>query len=328
MDDRESIHLGLARLWNLEVSCLNMTALPKLIRVGLYAVFFGLSSADGEMTTPKISMDNLDDYRLIRVCDRVSIKILDGRHEAYQPVVSQDGDIEVPYIGRTNVAGVTCRELAFQISSKLLSVPAGALPFKRSASPLIVVTTDNVTPPRMKDLDHSTKLRSGDVVTIRIVEDTHGTLRQLVSTTGEIHAPYLGLLKAEGLTRRALAYHIKAGLEKERFKNATVMVLFDGEHDAKRVVKRFFYVPESVIVFGAIIKPGKFGLVSNPDLTVTGLLKLTGGLISKSHAPKMYIIRRTPAGNKTILVNTKALLFEKRPEYDLFLRPKDVVIVE
>jgi|GEM_PF-739051 len=328
MQDRTSVHLGLARPWNFEVSCLNMTVLPKLIRVGLYALFCGLASADAAMTTPQISMDNLDDYRLIRAGDRVSIKIWDERHDAYEPVVSQDGGIEVPYVGRTEAAGVTCRELAYHISSGLLSVPADALPFKRSKSPLIIVTTDKVTPPSMKNLEHSTKLLSGDVIAIRILEDKHGTLRQLISTTGEIHAPYLGLLKAEGLTRRELAYQIKAGLEKERFKNATVIVSFDGEHDAKRVEEKRFYEAERVFITGAITKPGNFGLVSHPDLTVTGLLKLAGGLISRRSAPTIYIYRRTPARNKTILVNTKALLFEKRMEYDLFLRPDDVVIVE
>jgi protein involved in polysaccharide export with SLBB domain len=304
-----------------------MTALPKLIRVGLCAVFCGLVSTDAATTTPKISMDVLDDHRLIQAGDKVSIKILDERREAYQPVVPQNGVIEVPYIGRTKAAGVTCRKLAYAISSRLLSVPVDALPFRRSASPLVIVATDNVTPPCMKDLDHSTKLRSGDSVTIRIVEDKHGTLRQLVSTTGEIHAPYLGLLKAEGLTCRELAHHMKAGLEKEVFKKATVIVFREGEHEAEDVEERFCEL-EFVVIFGAIAKQGKFDLVSNPDLTVTGLLKLAGGLTSKDSAARIWIVRKTPQGNERILVNAKAILVKKRSEYDLFLRPDDVVIVE
>jgi len=83
-----------------------------------------------------------------------------------------------------------------------------------------------------------------------------------------------------------------------------------------------------LIVFGFVSKQGKYKLTDDQELTVSGLLHLAGGTISKNKVPKIAIIRKTPQGNKRILVNTKAILVEKRGEYDLFLRPDDVVIVE
>jgi protein involved in polysaccharide export with SLBB domain len=87
------------------------------------------------------------------------------------------------------------------------------------------------------------------------------------------------------------------------------------------------YVP-SVLVTGKVSKAGKFALPDHEDLTVSGLFRLTGLPASVSSVPKVQIIRKTPQGNKRILVNTKAALVHKRSEYDLFLRPEDVVIVE
>lgn len=83
-----------------------------------------------------------------------------------------------------------------------------------------------------------------------------------------------------------------------------------------------------VVAFGSLAKQGKFDLASIPNHKLSGLLKLAGGNTSKSSVSKIQIIRKTPQGNKRILVNAKAVLIEKSSEYDLFLRPDDVVIVE
>ncbi len=64
------------------------------------------------------------------------------------------------------------------------------------------------------------------------------------------------------------------------------------------------------------------------ELTLTGLLELAGGITSPSKIPVITIVRRTPHGNKTILVNVKAALVQKRKDYDLFLRRDDLVTVE
>jgi protein involved in polysaccharide export with SLBB domain len=83
-----------------------------------------------------------------------------------------------------------------------------------------------------------------------------------------------------------------------------------------------------VCLFGFARRQGACDFPSTGDLTVSGLLQRADGVTSKKKVPKIVIVRLTPQGHKRILVNTKALLIEKKSEYDLFLRPDDVVIVE
>ena len=56
----------------------------------------------------------------------------------------------------------------------------------------------------MQELDNVQRLKPGYVVSIRILEDKRDAIHQIIAVTGEIQAPYLGLLKADGLTCRGL----------------------------------------------------------------------------------------------------------------------------
>lgn len=176
-------------------------------------------------------------------------------------------------------------------------------------------------------LDNVKKIEIGNVITIRFMEDKRDALQQNVAVTGEIQAPYLGLVRAAGLTCRELAFKLKTELEKSFFKEATVLVTLDALGDYSKRIVCPDLVP-FVVAFGSIAKQGKFDLASIPDHKLSGLLKLAGGHTSKRSVPKIQIIRKTPMGNKRILVNTKAVLIEKNSAYDLFLRRDDVVIVE
>ena len=194
----------------------------------------------------------------------------------------------------------------------------------------------------MNELDNSQKLKPDNIVSIRFLEDKRGATQQIVTVTGEIQVPYIGLIKAAGLTCRELAFQIKPELaklekgylvdfrvttevDKSFFKNATVLVTLDaeGEHITH------FRDPDLpfVVAFGAVAKQGKFDFAGIPDHKLSGLIKYAGGLTSKSAAPKIRVIRKTDQGNKTLVVDGKALL-EQRPEADLILQASDVVIVD
>lgn len=194
----------------------------------------------------------------------------------------------------------------------------------------------------MDELDNSQKLKPGYLISIRFLEDKRDALQQYIATTGQIVAPYIGLIKAEGLTCRELAFKIKPELaklekgylvdfrvspavDKSFFKNATVLVTLDaeGEHTTR------FRDPDLplVVAFGAFAKQGKFDLAGFPDHKLSGLIKYAGGLTSKNAAPKIRVIRKTDQGNKTLVVDGKALL-EQRSEADLVLLDGDVIIVD
>jgi polysaccharide export outer membrane protein len=181
-------------------------------------------------------------------------------------------------------------------------------------------------PASMEELDNRKRIKPGHLVSIQILEDKRDPVQQIVAITGEVQAPYLGLTKADGLTCHELARQIKTGLEKTFLKEATVLVsceLYSLENDPCLVKEISFAVAN-----GKVAKTGKYALPENKDLAVSGFLELAGGYISSRNIPKIVIVRRTPQGNKRILVNSQAVLIKKRSEYDLVLRHGDVVIVE
>ncbi|RBP45839.1 polysaccharide biosynthesis/export protein [Roseimicrobium gellanilyticum] len=77
-------------------------------------------------------------------------------------------------------------------------------------------------------LDDLSVLKKGDMLSVTIKEDNSKTKWIQVQTTqpaaGDVQFPYLGLVKAEGLTPKKLAEKCKLLLEKHHFKPATVII--------------------------------------------------------------------------------------------------------
>lgn len=61
----------------------------------------------------------LDDKRRLLPGDRVSFQILEDRTNAMSLLVTESTELDIPYIGRLNVAGKTCRELAGEVKALL-----------------------------------------------------------------------------------------------------------------------------------------------------------------------------------------------------------------
>lgn len=179
----------------------------------------------------------------------------------------------------------------------------------------------------MGSLDDAYRLSLGDMISIDVLEDTHGALQVRVSPTGEAFAPYLGQVTAAGLTAKELASQLKGRLAEEKFfPDAHVIVSLD-KLAADAPPEACDCTVEFVVVFGGVAKTGKYDYPPFEDLTVSDLLSRAGGITSSNRNPKIYIYRRTPQGQKRILVNTQAALGKKHAEYDLILRIDDIVIV-
>lgn len=193
----------------------------------------------------------------------------------------------------------------------------------------------------MDELNNSRRFEQGDVVCIRIPESKRDGMQQVVATTGEIQAPYVGLIKAEGRTCKELAFKIKSEIKKLEksypvdfktsppvgknfFADATVLVAFDGIINNERCVLREL---PFVVAFGSVAKQGKYDLEGIPNHKLSGLINRAGGLTSKAAIPKICVIRKTAQDSKTIVIDSKALL-NKKPEADLVLQESDVVVVD
>jgi polysaccharide export outer membrane protein len=179
----------------------------------------------------------------------------------------------------------------------------------------------------MDVLDNSRPISAGDTISIRILEDRREALQQVVAVTGEVQAPYVGLVHAKGKTCRDLAYTIKRELEKNFFKNATVVIAIDKLSPEELIRVREedldFYV-----VFGIVARQGKYDLPSNEDISISQAILRAGGFAQFANKEKVKVIRKTPQGNKTILVNVDGIMRRGDLERDIFIRKDDVIIVE
>jgi len=242
--------------------------------------------------------------------------------------IPADGMLSYSQLGPFNISGLTCGDLAVLICRGM----AKQEPFATLGGPAISVTRTSPPPPRvpekpvlLKDLDNVRKLKAGDHIGTRIWEDKSEEFQQIIADTGEINAPYVGLLKAAGRTCRELAEDIKRELENNFFRTATVSVRqlppqqqpeYCGNND------EYAYV----FVQGAVAKAGKHFLWFG-GMSVSDLIREAGGIRRDKKWPRISIIRKTPHGNKSILVTASAALAADS-EYDLLLRRDDVVIVE
>jgi len=175
----------------------------------------------------------------------------------------------------------------------------------------------------MDVLDNVHKIEVGDCLWIKIVSDQRHQFDAIVSATGMLEVPGFVPMKAVGATPKSLAFQMKSKLEAAGGTVTSVCIGYWGVQP-----KSDKPGTPSLVVFGFVSKQGKYKWTDNQEITISGLLHRAGGVTSKRKIPKIVIARLTPQGNKRILVNTKAVLIEKDSEYDLFLRPDDVVIVE
>src|SRR6266436_6534136 len=82
-----------------------------------------LSRAEGYALASSIenttSMEVLDDKRLLRVADRLSMRVVEDRKPPVPLIVTDSGEVEVPLIGRIPAKGKTCKQLAYSIKGPL-----------------------------------------------------------------------------------------------------------------------------------------------------------------------------------------------------------------
>jgi len=171
-------------------------------------------------------------------------------------------------------------------------------------------------------------IQIGYVISIQILEDKRDAMQQRVAVTGEIQMPYIGLMRAAGKTCAELAEEARRQIEPTYLSKATVVVKIDDKSAVKDRIICWVGFP-TVCVMGNVQKAGKYDLPTNKNTTVSAQLVRAGGHKSaRNEVPKIKIVRTTPQGEKTIVVNTHGIWVEKKTEYDLVLRDNDVMIVE
>ena len=179
----------------------------------------------------------------------------------------------------------------------------------------------------MDQLDATRPLGVGDTVIFRIVEDRAQPSVLRVQDSGDLLIPHIGLVKSSGRTCREVAFEIKKKLEASFYKVATVIIALD--HQAPRGIGTASNpIPEFFTIFGQVQKQGKYELPGDEDVTVSQAILRAGGFAQFANTKEVKIVRRTPSGNKSAIVNLENIMTKGALDYDIYIRKDDVIIVK
>jgi polysaccharide biosynthesis/export protein len=171
----------------------------------------------------------------------------------------------------------------------------------------------------MEVLDDVRPLKKGDQLSMRIVEDKKPPILLVVSDSGEVEVPLIGRIQAEGKTCKALAYAIRAPLERDYFYHATVIIGLDLETERS---------PGTVYVSGQVRNQGPLTIPPDETFTVSKAILRAGGLADFANKKKVKLIRsKSGGGTETIIVNLDAVMNKGRLDLDPVIQPDDRIVV-
>ena len=181
--------------------------------------------------------------------------------------------------------------------------------------------------------DDRYKLRPGDRVSFRILEDTEPSKSLVVADSGELDVPYIGRVAAAEKSCKELAADLKARLEKEYYYRATIILALD---TATKTLGR-------VYVWGQVRNQGVLDVIPGENLTAGKAILRAGGFADFANKKRVKVVRAPsptiPHGGpsaasanrtgppETFVLNLAEVLEEGRTEKDLPLRPDDLIIV-
>jgi polysaccharide biosynthesis/export protein len=168
----------------------------------------------------------------------------------------------------------------------------------------------------MTVLDDKKKLGSNDFVSFRVVEDRDNESQHLrVNDSGELEVPYVGLVQAAGKSCKELAYTVKAGLEREYYYHATVIIAVDHISEKSR---------GKVYVYGSVKGQGPQEIPADESYTVSKAIIRAGGFGDFADKKKIKLTRKN---GETVTVNLKRVIEEGRTDEDVVVRPDDQIYV-
>lgn len=181
----------------------------------------------------------------------------------------------------------------------------------------------------MDQLDNSTPLQPGYLISFRVLEDKAEPRSLRVQDSGDVYAPNVGLVHAEGKTCRELALSIKKTLESSLYQKATVIISIDviPQPRGGNGPQAYRGTGDLFTIFGQVARQGKYELPEDSDLSISQAILTAGGQAQFGNLKKVRIIRKVPSGHKTIQVDVDAVMTKGALERDIYIRPGDVIIV-
>jgi len=198
-------------------------------------------------------------------------------------------------------------------------------------APANTIPKDQVVPPNysasatvgqtnsMDVLNDTIKLNDGDVLSYRVVEDGKEPIPIRVGDSGDVEVPLIGRVAAIDKTCRQLAYDIKAQLEKSYYRRATVILgvdVFGGKSRGK------------ITLMGDVRNQGEMEIPADEThFTLAKVILRAGGLGDFANMRKIKLIRKTPSGYKTFIIDLKPVFRDGKLDRDPPVEPGDTIIV-
>lgn len=166
-------------------------------------------------------------------------------------------------------------------------------------------------------------LKSGDSLSITVLQDPKLDRTVVVDPSGEIAFPLAGHIRARGLTPLALENILKNKLKnnyKDENLDVTVAVI-----NAPKEIPEDDLKPK-IFITGEIIKPGSY--VVRQKTTLMQAIALAGGIGPFAAKNRIQVRRKGPSGDETIFMfNYRAYEAGNDLEGNITLRAGDVIMV-
>jgi protein involved in polysaccharide export with SLBB domain len=207
----------------------------------------------------------------------------------------------------------------FIVNVAATTVASNALPGDQAVTlPAKVAITNSTNAANM--LDDKYRLTIGDQLSFQIIEDEDDPVRLVVTDSGDLQVPYIGRYPAVGKTCKELALALKLELEKEYYKQATVIVAVDLKPGSRG----------KIYLVGAIRAPGPQDISSDEVLTVSKAILRAGGFTDYADEKNVKVTRSAgtgPGGDKTFIVNVSQIFENGKTGNDMTLQPGDLVFI-
>ena len=170
---------------------------------------------------------------------------------------------------------------------------------------------------------HAQTLKSGDSLTISVLQDPKLDRSVMVDPSGEIAFPLVGHIRARGLSPQALENILKTKLQpnyKDDHLDVTVAVV-----SAPKDIPEDDLKPK-IFITGEVVRPGSY-IVRQPT-TLIQAIALAGGVGPYAAKRRIQVRRRTSGGDETIyMFNYRAYEAGEGLEGNIMLRAGDVIMV-
>jgi polysaccharide export outer membrane protein len=166
-------------------------------------------------------------------------------------------------------------------------------------------------------------LRSGDSLSITVLQDPKLDRTVLVDPNGEIAMPLAGHLRARGLTTQAVENVLKSRL-KDNYKDGRVDVTVALAATPQREVAEEDLKPK-IFLTGEVAKPGSY--VVRQRTTLMQAIALAGGLGPFAAKARIQVRRRVAGGEAIFPFDYRAYEAGADMEGNITLQPGDVVLV-